>query len=41
MEGALKEALDTMKRRTDLQARVIELGMDENLLKNKQELFEY
>ena len=38
LERNLKELLETQKRLTDCETRVINLGMDQNLIKNMAEL---
>ena len=38
LERNLKELLETQKRLTDFETRVLNLGMDQNLIKNMSEL---
>ena len=39
LEKSLEKTLSTMKKRTELEQKVIELGMDQNLVKNLGEIF--
>ena len=41
LESALSEAMISIERRSELERKVIMLGTDNNLVKNKQQLFEY
>lgn len=38
-EGAMRELMRQAKKRGDLESRIIELGMDNNLVKNMAEIF--
>lgn len=39
LEGQLKSIMSSMKKRTDMEERVMHLGMDDNLVKNLGEIF--
>ena len=40
LEGSLEKTVESLNRRTDLERKVVELGMDNNLVKNLAELFD-
>ena len=40
LENSLEKTMETMKKRTDLEKKVVSLGMDRNLVKNLAELFD-